>query len=126
MKIFTLRKLMIKKEKISKNNIVKFPTKLNDLEKEIEAVIFAAAEPLDIDTIESKISKKTNIEKSLEKLQKEYSNRGINLVCIKNKWSFRTAEILSKLMSLQKSTQKKLSKSTIVNPKPITIKQESL
>ena len=89
MKIFTLRKLMIKKEKISKNNIVKFPTKLNDLEKEIEAVIFAAAEPLDIDTIESKIYKKTNIEKSLEKLQKEYSNRGINLVCIKNKLNFR-------------------------------------
>ena len=45
---------MIKKEKIRKNNIVKFPSKLTDLEKEIEAVIFAAAEPLDIDTIESK------------------------------------------------------------------------
>ena len=38
---------MIKKEKISKDNVVKFPTKLTDLEKEIEAVIFAAAEPLD-------------------------------------------------------------------------------
>ena len=49
---------MIKKEKISKDNIVKFPSKLSDLEKEIEAVIFAAAEPLDIDTIESKISTK--------------------------------------------------------------------
>ena len=49
---------MIKKEKVSKDNIVKFPSKLTDLEKEIEAVIFAAAEPLDVDTIESKISKK--------------------------------------------------------------------
>ena len=49
---------MIKKEKISKNNVVKFPSKMTDLEKQIEAVIFAAAEPLDIDTIESKISKK--------------------------------------------------------------------
>ena len=38
---------MIKKEKITKDNIVKFPSKLSDLEKEIEAVIFAAAEPLD-------------------------------------------------------------------------------
>ena len=35
------------------------------------------------------------------------------MVCIKNKWSFRTAEDLSKIMSLQKSTQKKLSKATI-------------
>ena len=104
---------MIKKEKITKDNIVKFPSKLTDLEKEIEAVIFAAAEPLDIDTIESKITKKGSVAKSLEKLQQEYSQRGINLVCIKNKWSFRTADDLSKLMSLQKSTQKKLSKATI-------------
>ena len=36
---------MNKKEKITKDNIVKFPSKLTDLEKEIEAVIFAAAEP---------------------------------------------------------------------------------
>ena len=64
---------MIKKEKVTKNNIVKFPSKTTDLEKEIEAVIFAAAEPLDVDTIESKISKKANVVKSLEKLQQEYS-----------------------------------------------------
>ena len=104
---------MIKKENISKNNIVKFPLKLTDLEKEIEAIIFAAAEPLDIDTIESKISKKTNILKSLEKLQQEYANRGINLVCIKNKWSFRTSPNLSKLMSQEKIVEKKLSKAAI-------------
>ena len=48
---------MIKKEKIAKDNIVKFPSKLTDLDKEIEAVIFAAAEPLDVDTIESKVTK---------------------------------------------------------------------
>ena len=52
---------MIKKEKIAKDNIVKFPSKLSDLEKEIEAVIFAAAEPLDVDTIESKITKKGSV-----------------------------------------------------------------
>ena len=52
---------MIKKEKVSKNNVVNFPSKLSDFEKEIEAVIFAASEPLDLDTIESKISKKVNI-----------------------------------------------------------------
>ena len=74
---------MIKKQKINKDNVVKFPSKLTEIEKEIEGVIFAAAEPLDIDTIESKLSKKLNVSKSLEKLQQEYSNRGINLVCIK-------------------------------------------
>ena len=71
------------KKKIAKNdNVVNFPSKLTSIEKEIEAIIFAAAEPLDVDTIESKLSKKINVEKSLEKLQREYSNRGINLICI--------------------------------------------
>ena len=59
---------MIKKEKVSKDNIVKFPSKLTDLEREIEAVIFAAAEPLDVDTIESKISKKANVAKIIRKI----------------------------------------------------------
>ena len=104
---------MIKKQKVSKDNIVKFLSKLTDLEKEIEAVIFAAAEPLDVDTIESKISKKANVAKSLEKLQLEYSNRGINLVCIKNKWSFRTSPKLSSLMTQEKTVEKKLSRAAI-------------
>jgi len=104
---------MIKKEKVSKDNIVKFPSKLTDLEREIEAVIFAAVEPLDVDTIESKISKKSNVVKSLEKLQIEYSNRGINLVCIKDKWSFRTSPKLSNLMTQEKTVEKKLSRAAI-------------
>tara|TARA_B100001093_G_scaffold499518_1_gene548848 strand:- start:684 stop:1385 length:702 start_codon:yes stop_codon:yes gene_type:complete len=104
---------MIKKGKISNDNVLKFPSKLTEVEKEIEAIIFAAAEPLDIDTIESKISKKINIFKSLEKLQNEYSNRGINLVCIKNKWSFRTSPKLSNLMSKEKTVEKRLSRAAI-------------
>ena len=104
---------MIKKEKKSKDNIVRFPSKLTDLEREIEAVVFAAAEPLDVDTIESKISKKVNVSKSLEKLQQEYSSRGINLVCIKDKWSFRTSPKLSILMTQEKTVEKKLSRAAI-------------
>ena len=73
----------------------------------------AAAEPLDVDTIESKISKKSNVAKSLEKLQLEYSNRGINLVCIKDKWSFRTSPKLSGLMSQEKTVEKKLSRAAV-------------
>ena len=49
---------MIKKKVKKKNNIINFPTKLSSLEKEIEAIVFAAAEPLTIETIQSKISKK--------------------------------------------------------------------
>ena len=97
----------------TKNNIVSFPSKLNSGEREIEAIIFAAAEPLDIDTIESKISKKIDILKSLKKLQLEYESRGINLICISNKWSFRTSENLSNLMTQEKTVEKKLSRAAI-------------
>ena len=101
------------KKKIKKNNVVNFPSKLNNIDREIEAIVFAAAEPLDVDTIESKISKKTNVLKVLEKLQDEYSSRGINLICISKKWSFRTSQNLSGLMSNEKTVQKKLSRAAI-------------
>jgi len=104
---------MIKKKKVHKDNVVKFSSKLSDIDKQIEAIIFAAAEPLDVDTIESKITKKTNVNKSLEKLQQEYSNRGINLVCIKNKWSFRTSPKLASLMTQEKTFEKKLSRAAV-------------
>ena len=99
--------------KSKKNNVVNFPSNLTESEREVEAILFAAAEPLDIDTIDSKISKKINVLKILEKLQHSYSNRGFNLVCISNKWSFRTAQNLSNLMSQQKSIEKKLSQAAI-------------
>ncbi len=104
---------MIKNKINKKDNIISFPNKLSSLEKEIEGIIFAASEPLDKDTIESKISKKVNIDKSLQKLQTEYSSRGINLVCISNKWSFRTSPSLSNLMAQEKTVEKKLSKAAI-------------
>ena len=96
-----------------KSNIIKFPSSPSKLERQVEAILFAASEPLDIETIEKRIGTSANIKKILLNLKDNYKSRGINLVCIKNKWSFRTADDLSKLMSLQKSTQKKLSKATI-------------
>ncbi len=103
----------MKKKLDKKDNIIKFPPKLSFLEKEIEAIVFAAAEPLDIETIEGKISKKTDVEKILQKLQLEYAHRGINLVCISKKWSFRTSPNLSNLMKQEKTVEKKLSRAAI-------------
>ena len=99
--------------KTKQNNVVNFPSNLSEGEREVEAIVFAAAEPLDIETIESKVMKKPNVLKILLKLQKTYSKRGINLVCIAKKWSFRTAQNLSNLMSQQKSVEKKLSQAAI-------------
>ena len=100
-------------KKVKKNNIVAFPSDIISGEREIEAILFSAAEPLDVETIETKVQKKINIEKILKKLQSTYSSRGINLVCISKKWSFRTANNLSNLMSQQKTVEKKLSRAAI-------------
>jgi|TARA_B100000780_G_scaffold236227_1_gene177018 segregation and condensation protein B len=96
-----------------KNNVLNFPKNLNKLERQVEAIIFAASEPLDIESIEKRVQSTSNIKKILEKLQQDYNSRGINLVCIKDKWSFRTSNDLVNLMSLQKSTEKKLSRATL-------------
>ena len=96
-----------------KNNIISFHTLPSKLERQIEAILFSASEPLDIETIEKRIKTNISIKKVLENIKKFYKDRGIHLICIKNKWSFRTADDLSKLMLLQKSTQRKLSKATL-------------
>ena len=97
----------------NKSNVITFPSNVSKIERQVEAILFSASEPLDIETIEKRAQSSSDITKILEKIKDTYKNRGINLVCIKNRWSFRTAEDLSKLMSLQKSTQRKLSKATI-------------
>jgi len=97
----------------SKNNVISFPSGISKIERQIEAILFSASEPLDIETIEKRVQSNSDITKILEKIKDTYKKRGINLVCIRERWSFRTAEDLSKLMSLQKSTQRKLSKATI-------------
>ena len=94
-------------------NVLKFPTKINDAERQVEAILFSAEEPLDVESIKERLKAKCDVLSVLESLKNQYENRGINLVCIANKWSFRTASNLSKLMNLQTVRQKKLSKAAI-------------
>ena len=93
--------------------ILKFPNSSVKLERQVEAILFAAEEPLDIESIQEKLKTNTDINKILSSLEKQYINRGINLVRIGKKWSFRTASNLSKFMNLQTNTKKKLSKAAI-------------
>ena len=93
--------------------IIRFPNNIAQLERQVEAILFAAEEPLDISSIQEKLKTRSDISKILNSLELQYKNRGINLVCIAKKWSFRTASNLSKFMSLQIISKKKLSKAAI-------------
>ena len=107
-------------------NILKFPTNIVEAERQVEAILFAAEEPLDLESIQTRLKVKANVPEILKSLENQYKNRGINLICIINKWSFRAPSNLSKLMNLQMSTQKKLSKAAtetlaiIVYHQPVT------
>ena len=100
-------------EKKDNIKIIKFPSTALQAQREVEAILFSADEPLDLETIKSRMKSKGDVKKILENLEQQYSGRGINLICITKKWSFRTAINLSKLMSLQKTQEKKLSKAAI-------------
>ncbi len=101
---------MIKKRNLK---VINFPQNSIEVERQVEAILFSAIEPLDIESIQAPLKFKGNILKVLQSLQKQYQNRGINLVCIADKWSFRTSSNLSKIMKVQVTNEKKLSKAAV-------------
>ena len=81
--------------------------------KLIEAILFASKEPVDIKSLKTKVKRGTDVLKILYNLQDEYKNRGINLVCLAEKWSFRTSSDLSDKLRKEIYVEKKLSKAAI-------------
>ena len=81
--------------------------------KLIEAILFASKEPVDIKNLKTKVKRGTDVLKILYNLQDEYKNRGINLVCLAEKWSFRTSSDLSEKLRKEIYVEKKLSKAAI-------------
>jgi segregation and condensation protein B len=79
----------------------------------LEALLFAAAVPLDEKTLGSRLPEDVDLKASLRALQAEYSTRGVNLVRIAGKWTFRTAGDLSWLLTKEATVPKKLSRAAI-------------
>ena len=79
----------------------------------LEALLFAAAVPLDEKTLGSRLPEDVDLKASLHALQAEYSTRGVNLVRIAGKWTFRTAGDLSWLLTKEATVPKKLSRAAI-------------
>ena len=81
--------------------------------KIIEAFLFAADEPLDLETLKSKVKKNTDVMQIVDDLQKDYQDRGINLIKLANRWSFRTSTDLADQLREEVTSQKKLSKAAV-------------
>ena len=79
----------------------------------LEAMLFASAEPLDEKSLAVRLPQGTNVREALVRLQEEYATRGVNLVRIGGKWTFRTANDLSWLLSKETVETRKLSRAAI-------------
>jgi segregation and condensation protein B len=79
----------------------------------LEAMLFAAAEPLDEATLARPLQDGADIKQALAMLQAEYATRGVNLVRVGKKWTFRTAADLSWLLTKQTVETRKLSRAAI-------------
>ena len=79
----------------------------------LEALLFASAEPLDTATLAKRMPDGVDVKAALLQLQADYALRGVNLVRIANKWSFRTAGDLAWLMTRESTETRKLSRAAI-------------
>ena len=79
----------------------------------LEAMLFASAEPLDEKSLAVRLPQGTNVREALVRLQEEYATRGVNLLRIGGKWTFRTANDLSWLLSKESIETRKLSRAAI-------------
>ena len=79
----------------------------------LEALLFAAATPLDEAQLARRLPAGVDVREALSKLQAEYATRGVNLIRVGKKWTFRTASDLSWLLTKFTKDTRKLSRAAI-------------
>jgi segregation and condensation protein B len=79
----------------------------------LEALLFAAAAPLDEKALASRLPAGTDVHPLLQQLQREYAPRGVNLVRVGGKWTLRTATDLAWLLTRESVVTRKLSRAAI-------------
>src|SRR6202049_1853774 len=79
----------------------------------LEALVFASAEPLDQATLAKRMPDGVDVKAALAQLQADYASRGVNLVRVANKWTFRTAGDLSWLLTRETTETRRLSRAAI-------------
>jgi segregation and condensation protein B len=79
----------------------------------VEALLFAAAEPLDEKALVSSLPEGADVNGLVAELQRFYEGRGVTLVKVAGKWQFRTSPDLAFLLRKEKPEQKRLSRAAI-------------
>jgi len=79
----------------------------------VEALLFAAKEPIEENALAKALPAQTDIKALLDELQRQYETRGVNLIKVAGKWQFRTANDLAFLLRKQAVEERKLSRAAI-------------
>jgi segregation and condensation protein B len=79
----------------------------------LEALLFAAAAPLDEKDLASRLPAGADIRTLLMQLQRDYASRGVNLVRVGGKWALRTASDLAWLLTHESVVTRKLSRAAV-------------
>ena len=79
----------------------------------LEAVLFASTEPINEKVLKARLPKGSDLPGLLSELAESYSNRGVNLTKIEDRWAFRTAPDLAAMLSIERKVNKKLSRAGI-------------
>jgi segregation and condensation protein B len=79
-------------------------------ERQVEALLFAAAGPLSVADLTRRLPEGADIAGALTALRERYAGRGVELACVADAWRFQTAEDLAFLMSEEREAPRRLSK----------------
>jgi segregation and condensation protein B len=79
----------------------------------LEALLFAAEEPLDEKVLAARMPAGVDVRTLLIHLQEDYASRGVNLVRVGGKWSLRTAGDLAWLLTKESVVTRKLSRAAV-------------
>lgn len=79
-------------------------------ERQVEALLFAAAGPLSLDDLAKRLPEGSDVEAAIAALQQTYEGRGVELACVADRWRFQTAADLAFLMTEEREEPRRLSK----------------
>lgn len=97
----------------SKNMMVRPSADRQEKLRILEALLFAATEPLDQADLAEHFAEGEDVAALLAELQSLYATRGVNLVRVAGRWAFHTAEDLAFLLEREAVEQRRLSRAAL-------------
>ena len=79
----------------------------------LEAMLFAADEPMDRQSLLEKLPDGADIDVLMARLAERYGSRGVNVIAVANGWAFRTAPDLASHLTVHRTVKRRLSRAAL-------------